>query len=49
VGAIVQSIPKISIGVAVVILVLVAAYLYAVRGEALLLDVAAMTRGVLCF
>jgi hypothetical protein len=44
-----QSIPKISIGVAVVTLVFVAAYLYAVRGEALLLDVAAMTRGVLCF
>jgi hypothetical protein len=44
-----QAIPKLSIGVAVVTLLAAAAYLYAVRGEALLLDLAAMTRGVLCF
>lgn len=44
-----QSIHKISIGVAVAALMLGAGYLYAVRGQALLLDLAAMTRDFLCF
>jgi len=44
-----HSIHKISVGVAVVFLMLFAAYLYAVRGEALLLDLASMTRGLICF
>jgi hypothetical protein len=49
VRAMLQSIPKISIGVAVAALLLGAGYLYAVRGEALLLDLAAMARGLFCF
>ena len=43
------SVQKISFGLAVFILVLAATYLYGVRGEALLLDLATMTRGLLCF
>jgi hypothetical protein len=49
VAAMWQTIPKISIGVAVAALVSGAAYLYAVRGEALLLDLAGLTRGLICF
>jgi hypothetical protein len=43
------SIHKISIGLAVFTLLLAAAYLYGVRGEALLLDLASMSRSLLCF
>jgi hypothetical protein len=41
--------PRIAAGVAVAALMLGAGYLYAVRGSALLLDLAAMGRGILCF
>jgi hypothetical protein len=44
-----QSIPKLSVGVAVAAIVIAAVYLYAVRGEALLLDLAGLTRGLICF
>jgi hypothetical protein len=43
------SVQKISLGLAVFMLLLAAAYLYSVRGAALLLDLASMTRGLLCF
>jgi hypothetical protein len=43
------SIHKISVGLAVFTLLLVATYLCGVRGEALLLDLASMSRSVLCF
>jgi hypothetical protein len=42
------SIHKISVGLAVFTLLLAATYLYGVRGEALLLDLASFTRGFLC-
>jgi hypothetical protein len=44
-----QSIPKLSIGAAVATLVIAAAYLYAVRGEALLLDLAGLAGGLICY
>jgi len=44
-----QSVPKFAIGVGVVSLMLAAAYLYAVRGGALLLDLTGLTRGLICF
>jgi hypothetical protein len=43
------SVQKISLGLAVLLLMLAATYLYGVRGEALLLDLASMARGLLCF
>jgi hypothetical protein len=43
------SVQKISLGFAVFMLVLAATYLYGVRGEALLMDLASMARGLLCF
>jgi hypothetical protein len=40
---------KALVGMAVALLVLSAGYLYAVRGEALLFDLATAARGLLCF
>jgi len=43
-----RTAPRVALDVALTVLVIGAVYLYAVRGTALLLDLAAMTRGILC-
>ena len=44
-----NALPKITIGLTLTLLLGSAAYLYAVRGSAILLDLAGMARGLLCF
>ena len=44
-----RSAPKLAIGLTVGMLLAVATYLYAVRGPAILLDLAGMAQGLWCF
>jgi hypothetical protein len=44
-----QTGAKVAVAGILAVLLLGAVYLYTVRGQALLIDFAAMTRGLLCF
>ena len=44
-----NALPKIAVGLTVTLLLAGASYLYAVRGTAILLDLAGMAYGLLCF
>ena len=44
-----NALPKIAAGLTLALLLGGASYLYAVRGSAMLLDLASMARGLLCF